>query len=58
MLGTSAALVVTSLVGLMPGGTASRQLAYAAGIVGLAAYAVGFVASFWLPEPSQAVTPD
>jgi MFS family permease len=58
MLGTSAALVVTSLVGLMPGGTPSRQLAYAAGIVGLAAYAIGFVASFWLPEPSQAVTPD
>ena len=58
MLGTSAALVVTSLVAYMPGGTPSRQLAYAAGIVGLAAYAVGFVASFWLPEPSQAVTPD
>jgi len=58
MLGTSAALVVTSLVGIMPGGTPSRQLAYAAGIVGFAAYAVGFVASFWLPEPSQEVTPD
>jgi MFS family permease len=58
MLGTSAALVVTSLVAFMPGGTPSRQLAYAAGIVGFAAYAVGFVTSFWLPEPSQAVTPD
>jgi hypothetical protein len=58
MLGTSAALLVTSLVAFMPGGTPSRQLAYAAGIVGLAAYAVGFVASFWLPEPSQEVTQD
>ena len=35
MLGTSAALLVTSMVRFMPGGNASRQLAYAAGIVGL-----------------------
>ena len=51
MLGTSAALITTSLVSRMPGGTASRQLAYAAGIVGIAAYAIGFIGSFWLPEP-------
>jgi peptidoglycan hydrolase-like protein with peptidoglycan-binding domain len=53
MLGTSAALITTSLVTYMPGGTATRQLGYAAGIVGFAAYAAGFVASFWLPEPRQ-----
>jgi hypothetical protein len=58
MLGTSAALIVTSMVTAMPGGTPTRQLAYAAGIVGFLAYAVGFIASFWLPEPSLAVTPD
>lgn len=58
MLGTSAALLVTSMVRFMPGGTASRQLAYAAGIVGLLSYVVGFVASFWLPEPSLEATPD
>lgn len=58
MLGTSAALLVTSMVAFMPGGTPSRELAYAAGIVGFAAYAVGFIASFWLPEPSLASTPD
>jgi MFS family permease len=58
MLGTSAALLVTSIVQFMPGGTASRQLGYAAGIVGLLSYVVGFVASFWLPEPSLEATPD
>jgi MFS family permease len=58
MLGTSAALLVTSIVALMPGGTAARQLAYAAGIVGLLCYVVGFAASFWLPEPSLEATPD
>jgi hypothetical protein len=42
----------------MPGRTGSRQLAYAAGIVGLLSYTVGFVASFWLPEPSLESTPD
>jgi MFS family permease len=58
MLGTSAALLVTSMVRFMPGGNASRQLAYAAGVVGLLSYVVGFVASFWLPEPSLETTPD
>ena len=58
MLGTSAALVVTSMVTFMPGGTAARQLAYAAGIVGTLAFLIGFVASFWLPEPSLEITPE
>jgi MFS family permease len=53
MLGTSAALITTSIATFMPGGTPSRQLAYAAGTVGLAALTIGFVASFWLPEPPQ-----
>ena len=58
MLGTSAALLVTSLVAFMPGGSPTRQLAYAAGIVGTLAFLIGFVASFWLPEPSLDATPD
>jgi MFS family permease len=58
MLGTSAALLVTSMVRFMPGGNASRQLSYAAGVVGLLSYVVGFLASFWLPEPSLEATPD
>jgi MFS family permease len=53
MLGTSAALVTTSLVAYMPGGAATRQLGYAAGIVGFLAYAAGFIGSFWLPEPKK-----
>jgi hypothetical protein len=58
MLGTSAALITTTIVLYMPGGTATRQLAYAAGIVGFLAYAIGFIASFWLPEPRQDAIPD
>jgi len=58
MLGTSAALITTTIVAHMPGGTASRQLGYAAAIVGFLAYAIGFVGSFWLPEPRQDVIPD
>jgi hypothetical protein len=58
LLGTSAALIVTSIERFMPGGTATRQLAYAAGLVGFSAFAIGFVASFWLPEPAQGALPD
>ncbi len=58
MIGTSAALATTTLVTHMPGGAATRQLEYAAGIVGLCAFALGFIASFWLPEPAQEVTPE
>jgi len=53
MVGTSAALVTTQLSNIMPGGSPPAQLAYAAAAVALLVYAVGFVASFWLPEPSQ-----
>jgi MFS family permease len=58
MFGTSAALLTTSMVTYMPGGAAARQLAYAAALVGLVAYAINFVASYWLPEPSQDVAAD
>jgi predicted MFS family arabinose efflux permease len=58
MLGTSAALLTTSILAYMPGGTATRQLAYAAAFVGFGAYAINVVASFWLPEPKQDVAAD
>ncbi len=58
MLGTSAALLTTTIVIYMPGGTATRQLAYAAAVVGFAAGLTGFIASFWLPEPKQDGIPD
>lgn len=57
MFGTSAALLTTSIVAYMPGG-ATKQLGYAAALVGFAAYAINFIASYWLPEPKQDVAAD
>lgn len=53
MVGTSAALLTTTLAGSMPGASPSVQMAYAAAGVGLLVYAIGFTASFWLPEPGR-----
>ncbi|HVR69289.1 MAG TPA: MFS transporter [Vicinamibacteria bacterium] len=53
MIGTSAALVTTTLASSMPGGTPSQQLAYAAAVVAFGVYAIGFAASFFLPEPAR-----
>ena len=58
MLGTSAALVTTTLANYTPGANAPTQLAYAAAIVGTATYVIGFAASFFLPEPGQEELPD
>src|SRR3954468_19676205 len=58
MIGTSAALLTTNLVASMPGGTPPIKLAYASALVGSAAYAIGFIASFWLPEPKQEDLPE
>ncbi|MEO7653673.1 MAG: MFS transporter, partial [Bryobacteraceae bacterium] len=55
MIGTSAALLTTQLANIMPGGSASTQLAYAAAAVAALAYGVGFISSFWLPEPEEAL---
>jgi hypothetical protein len=53
MIGTSAALVTTTLANHMPGATPPVQLAYAAALVGTLTYIVGFAASFALPEPQE-----
>ncbi len=58
MIGTSAALLTTTLVNYMPGGSPPAQLAYAAALVGTLTYVVGFTASFFLPEPQQEELPD
>jgi MFS family permease len=58
MIGTSAALLTTNLVPSMPGATPPIKLAYAAALVGTAAYVIGFIASFWLPEPKQEELPE
>jgi MFS family permease len=58
MIGTGAALLTTSIVGSMPGGTPQIRLAYAAALVGTLAYVIGFVASWWLPEPTKEDLPE
>lgn len=58
MLGTSAAFLTTQLANVMPGGSPTRMLAYAAASVALLVYATGFIASFWLPEPEQEKLPE
>jgi hypothetical protein len=58
MFGTSAAFVTTTLASSMPGGTPAVQLAYAAALVGFVVYAVGFAASFFLPEPAHEELPE
>ena len=58
MLGTFAALVTTTVATYAPGDNQFLKLAFAAGLVGTAAYAIGIVASFWLPEPGESELPD
>jgi MFS family permease len=53
LLGTSAAFIAAQLANVTGGATPSAKLAYAAAIVGTSVYAIGFVASFFLPEPRQ-----
>jgi MFS family permease len=58
MIGTSAALLTTQLANVMPGGSPSSKLAHACAAVALLVYGVGFVASFWLPEPQHEELPE
>jgi MFS family permease len=58
MIGTCAALVTTQLVSVMPGASLPTQLAYAAALVGTTVYVIGFIASFFLPEPQTEDLPD
>ncbi|MFN3324363.1 MAG: MFS transporter [Bryobacteraceae bacterium] len=55
MIGTSAALLTTTLANVMPGASPTAQLAHAAAFVALLAYGIGFLSSFWLPEPKEAL---
>jgi hypothetical protein len=58
MIGTSGALVTAELTSVMPGGSASRQLAFAAGAVGLSSFLIALLASVWLPEPGGNELPE
>jgi MFS family permease len=52
MLGTSAAFLTTNLVApAMPGATTFDKVAFAAGVVGTSVFFLGFLLSFFLPEP-------
>jgi MFS family permease len=53
MIGTSAALLTTMIAKLMPATSPATKLAYAAATVAALVYAVGLIASSWLPEPKQ-----
>ena len=57
LIGTSAAVVVTTLTGFMPG-AAAMQLAYATACVSAVIYAIALVAVRWLPEPATDALPD
>jgi MFS family permease len=58
MIGTFAAYVTPTMAASMPGGSPTRQLAYAAAAVALVVYVVGFLTSFQLPEPKEQELPE
>jgi hypothetical protein len=58
MLGTGAAFVTAQLASVAPGAGPTAQLAYAAALVGTACYVIGFLASYWLPEPERQALPE
>jgi len=58
MVGTAAAVATAKLTSVMPGGSPSIQLAYAAATMAFLTYAMGLAASFWLPEPQQENLPE
>jgi nitrate/nitrite transporter NarK len=58
MVGTSAALLTTQFAAVMPGTTPATHLAYGAAAVAFLVYAIGLIASFWLPEPAREELPE
>jgi hypothetical protein len=55
MIGTSAAFLTTNLIApmLTLGSNNFEKVAYAAGVTGLLVFGLGFLVSFFLPEPPQ-----
>ena len=58
MIGTSFAWLTASLAITADRANAPARVAMVAGAVGLAVYLVGFIASFWLPEPAAEDLPE
>jgi MFS family permease len=56
--GTSATLLTTQLVNVMPHGNAATRLAYSAGTVAVLIYSIALAASFWVREPEGGQLPD
>ncbi|MBX7073959.1 MAG: MFS transporter [Pirellulales bacterium] len=53
MIGTSAAVLTPAIANLFSSGTPFQRLAYAAATTAAIVYTLGFITSFWLPEPAQ-----
>jgi hypothetical protein len=53
LIGTSFAWVTATLAVTTDRAYAPTKVALVAGTIGLAVYVVGFIASFWLPEPKR-----
>lgn len=58
MFGTAAALLTTQMQIRMPGASTASKTAYAAAGVAFLVFAIGLIASFWLPEPKQDELPE
>jgi hypothetical protein len=55
MIGTSAAFLTTNLIAplLTVGSNNFEKVAYAAGVTGVLVFGIGFLVSFFLPEPPR-----
>jgi predicted MFS family arabinose efflux permease len=58
VIGTGFAFLTTQMANVMPGALPQTKLAYAAAAAVTIAYGVGFIASWWLPEPKGEKLPD
>jgi hypothetical protein len=58
LIGTCFAWVTATLATTSDPAYAPTKLAYTAAAVGFSVYLVGFIASFFLPEPSEKMMPD
>lgn len=60
MFGTFFAWITTTVAvqSFVPGESPAVKLAYTAGAVAFTVYLVGFIASFWLPEPETEALPE
>lgn len=58
VLGTGFAFLATQLANVMPGSLPQAKLAYAAATSVAIAYGIGYILSWWLPEPKSEQLPE